>query len=136
MARRPRIKSRAGDAVGYGKPPRHTQFKPGQTGNPKGRPKGSLSIATILAATLREQVAVNEGGRHRQITKLEAAVKQIVNKAASGDQGAIRFLIGLTQVVEAQFDAHAARAELAEDDQKIMAGLLARLQKLSTGGSK
>lgn len=136
MAKRIRVKPRASAEVGYGKPPRHTQFRPGQSGNPKGRPKGSLNIATILAAALREQVAVNEGGRRRFITKLEAAIKQIVNKAASGDPGAIRFLIGLTQVVEAQFDAQAARAELAEDDQKIMAGLLARLQKLSTGGSK
>ena len=136
MTKRARTKRPPHALVGYKRPPRATQFKPGQSGNPKGRPKGSLNIANVLAKTLREQVAVNEGGRHRKITKLEAAVKQIVNKAAGGDAGAIRFLIGLTQVVEAQFDAQEARSELPEDDKKVLAGLLARLQKLPTGDSK
>lgn len=134
MANRLRLKHRLGDEIGYGKPPRHTQFKKGQSGNPKGRPRGSLNVATILARTLREQVTVNEGGRRRTISKLEAAVKQIVNKAATGDAGAIRFLLGLTQMVEAQLDAKEPKAELPEDDRKVMAGLLARLQRMSTGG--
>ena len=135
MAKRIRLKRRAGDEVGYGKPPRETQFEKGQSGNPKGRPRGSLNLVTILARTLREQVVVNERGRRRTITKLEAAVKQIVNKSAAGDAAAIRFLLGLTQMVEAQFDAQAARTEIPEDDRKVMAGLLARLQNVSSQGS-
>ena len=136
MTKRFRPKRRSPEEVGYKRPPRASQFKPGQSGNPKGRPKGSLNIANVLAQTLREQVQVNEGGRRRTITKLEAAIKQAVNKAAGGDSAAIRFLIGLTQVVEAQFDAQEVRDELPEDDKKVMAGLLARLQKLPTGESK
>ena len=136
MTKRLRPKRRSREEVGYKRPPRASQFKPGQSGNPKGRPKGSLNNASVLAQTLREQVQVNEGGRRRTITKLEATVKQAVNKAAGGDSAAIRFLIGLTQVVEAQFDAQEVRDELPEDDKKVMAGLLARLQKLPTGESK
>ena len=135
MRKPPQSKSTAAQAVGYGKPPKDTQFKPGQSGNRKGRPKGSLNIATILARTLREQVAVNEGGRRRSISKLEAAVKQIVNKAATGDAAAIRFLIGLTQMVETQFEPQGPPAELPENDRKVMASLLARIQNVSVGGN-
>ncbi len=134
MAKRILPKYRVTEEVGYGQPPRRTQFKKGQSGNPKGRPRGSLNIATILARTLREKVTVNENGHRRMITKLEAAVKQIVNKAAAGDAASIKFLLGLAQVVEAQIDtAQGARAELPEDDRKVMAGLLARLQAVSSG---
>ena len=135
MADRIRIRHRTSVEAGYCKPPRHTQFKQGQSGNLKGRPRGSLNIARILARTLREKVTVNENGRRRTITKLEAAVKQIVNKSAAGDAAAIKFLLGLTQMVEAQFDAQGARTELPEDDRKVMAGLLARLQNVSSEGS-
>jgi hypothetical protein len=94
MAKRTTDKGRAAGEVGYGRPPRASQFKPGQSGNPKGRPKGSLNVATVLERTLREKLVINEGGRRREITKLEAAVKQLTNKAASGDARALRLLVG------------------------------------------
>ena len=85
----------SGPPVGYRKPPAHTRFKKGQSGNPKGRPKGSLNLSTVLVRTLREQVVINEGGQRKTVTKLEAAVKQLANKAASGDLGALRQLFML-----------------------------------------
>jgi hypothetical protein len=86
--------------VGYGKPPKRRQFKEGQSGNPKGRPKGSRNIGTVLEKTLRESVVINENGRRRTISKLEAAVKQLVNGAASGDLPAFRILASLASVGE------------------------------------
>ncbi|MGO9451557.1 MAG: DUF5681 domain-containing protein [Candidatus Binataceae bacterium] len=79
--------------VGYGKPPRLTQFKKGQSGNPKGRPRGSKNATTLLKEALSEQVVITENGRRRTITKKEAIVTQIVNKAASGDHRAIQLLL-------------------------------------------
>src|SRR5690348_671708 len=76
--------------VGFGKPPKKTRFVKGQSGNPKGRPKGAKSLATILNDAGRQLVQVNEKGRTRQITKLQAIVIQLINEAAKGNLKAIR----------------------------------------------
>jgi Family of unknown function (DUF5681) len=70
-------------SVGYGRPPQHTQFRKGQSGNPKGRRRGSKNLATVLLDSAHEPVTVNEGGRRKSITKLEAMSKQLANKAVS-----------------------------------------------------
>src|SRR5215472_13361203 len=66
--------------VGYGKPPRHTRFKKGQSGNPRGRPRDSKNLKTLLNDALDEPVVVTEEGRRRKITKREAIVTQLVNR--------------------------------------------------------
>ena len=79
--------------VGRGKPPQKTQFKKGQSGNPKGRPKGSKNFKSTINTELNRKVAVNEEGRRKRITKREAIAKQLVNKAAAGDPKAIPVLM-------------------------------------------
>jgi hypothetical protein len=79
--------------TGYGKPPRHTRFQKGRSGNPKGRPRGSKNSATLLMEALHEPVIIRENGRRKKITKLQAIVKQIVNKAASGNHRSIELLL-------------------------------------------
>jgi Family of unknown function (DUF5681) len=78
--------------VGYGRPPVAHQFKKGQSGNPTGRRKGSLSVEPLVLKELKRLVVVQEGGRRRSISKLEAAAKQVANKAASGDFRSLKFL--------------------------------------------
>ena len=51
------------DKIGYGRPPVHSRFKPGQSGNPRGRPKGSLNFETDLKRTLQAPVTLNEWGQ-------------------------------------------------------------------------
>lgn len=130
MRKKLRLKYRAGEGVGYGKPPEATRFKPGQSGNPRGRPQGSLNVATVLARTLREQLVVTEDGRRKRISKLEAAVKQLTNKAATGDARAIHLLLGLTQAAENRPGATPPTPEvLPEADRQVMQHLLARIQR-------
>ncbi len=81
--------------VGYGKPPEHSRFKKGQSGNPRGRAKGSKNLATVLSETLDETVTVTENGRRRKISKREALAKQLVNRAAQGDAKTIQICLRL-----------------------------------------
>src|SRR4029077_17541326 len=67
--------------VGYGKPPRHSQFVKGQSGNLRGRPAGAKNLKTLLSKALNELVIVTENGGRRKISKREAIVTQLVNRA-------------------------------------------------------
>ena len=123
------------ETVGYGHPPTRTRFQKGRSGNPRGRPKGALNLATVLARTLQEPVVITAQGRKKTITKFEAAVKQLVNKAASGEGRAIAQLLALVQVVESQVDAQdPATQPLPEVDQQVMARMLRRLTRQAQEG--
>jgi hypothetical protein len=73
-----------GYEVGYGRPPVHTRFKPGQSGNPKGRPKGSKSPKAVLEEVLARPITIIEGGRRRTIKQVEAILMALAAKALRG----------------------------------------------------
>lgn len=86
--------SKSGDyAVGKGRPPVHTRFQPGQSGNPRGRPKGAVGVKAMLWATLQKKVVVTENGRERQITTFQYILRKLSNDAALGKPHAVRALI-------------------------------------------
>jgi hypothetical protein len=64
--------------VGYRQPPLATRFRPGSSGNPRGRPRGARNLGTIIASALGEKVQATEDGRTRCISKFEATIKQLV----------------------------------------------------------
>lgn len=78
--------------VGYGRPPKHTRFKKGQSGNPKGRAARSRNVKTIVTQVLDEVVSIREGGRERKVTRFEALVRIVVSRAFKGDQKAFSAL--------------------------------------------
>ena len=115
--------------VGYGKPPASTRFKKGRSGNPKGRPKGALNLASLFMKALREPVVISEHGQRKTVTKLQAALKQLVNKAASGDLRALRQLVELACDAEAkQNSAPAQLPDVGELDREVMEGIVRRFQ--------
>jgi hypothetical protein len=81
--------------VGYKKPPSRTRFRPGQSGNPKGRPKGSRNLKTELEEELQERIAVREGGARRTISKQRAMLKGLTAKAVQGDPRTANLLLNL-----------------------------------------
>ena len=117
-----------GYRIGYGKPPKATQFKKGNSGNPRGRPKGRRNLATDLAAELNEHVTVREEGRSRRISKQRALIKSLMAKALQGDVRATTAFLALyarviTEIPEEQADA------LETDELQILRRFAPRLLK-------
>lgn len=82
--------------VGYKKPPIHSRWKKGQSGNKKGRPKKKLGLSDIekaLDEALSESLAVNDNGTVRKIKKLKALAIQTVNKALKGHHPSANLLM-------------------------------------------
>lgn len=112
--------------IGYGKPPTHSQFKPGQSGNPRGRAKGTPNLKTDLAEELGERIHVREGNRERSISKQRAMVKALMAKALKGDTRAMALLITLiAKHIEPDL-AVAGDTELSPNDQQILEDFLER----------
>jgi len=76
--------------VGYGRPPEASRFQKGKSGNPRGRPKRDPSIAAVVRRISNQKVKTNGQSGEQYMTKLEAMMTQLVNKAASGDLKAVR----------------------------------------------
>jgi Family of unknown function (DUF5681) len=84
--------------VGYGKPPRNTQFQKGISGNPKGRPKKTLDFHHELLRESRSSVIINENGKRRRVSKHKLVIKQLIHKAVSGNVPALRAYLGHYQI--------------------------------------
>jgi alkylhydroperoxidase/carboxymuconolactone decarboxylase family protein YurZ len=81
--------------VGYGKPPKGTRFQPGQSGNRRGRPAGSRNWGEVLEEEMRTPIDVSDGGRRRKLPKGQVALRQVANKAATGDLKALSLAVEL-----------------------------------------
>jgi len=79
--------------VGYGKPPKRSQFPKGTSGNRKGRPKGQKSSNDLFETILRERVRVRVNDRDRTITMKEAILRRLVTEAAKGNRRALMAVI-------------------------------------------
>ena len=121
--------------VGYGKPPRHSRFKEGRSGNPQGRPPRSRNMATLLAKALSQRVAVTENGRRRTITKLEVIVAQLVNKSAAADPRSMTMLIGLLQELDAAETTRRPEPDVfAQADERVLQSLRERMEAAGVAG--
>src|SRR2546430_8300826 len=115
--------------VGPGKPPLHTRFKKGQSGNPRGRP--AKNLPALLIAALNEPVFVTTDGRRRKITKREAVVAQLVNRSASADLRATKMLIDMLKDIEkkAGMMPPAEPPKFTAADEEVLDHFVARLRR-------
>ena len=104
--------------VGYRKPPTVTRFKPGKSGNPKGRPKGIRNFRSDLKATLVQPVKLTREGRPHRISTQEAVLLRLREKALSGDARALDRLIALAQAYND--DEVPTSSVLTEDDSALV----------------
>ena len=126
---------RSGYDIGYGKPPPHSRFKAGVSGNPSGRKKGLRSLKTDLEAELLETITVTENGRILKLSKQQLVIKALTAKAAKGDTKAIGQLIDLIRDifglgVESSID----RDHVSADDEEVIQAYMARSRPVEPGG--
>jgi hypothetical protein len=116
--------------VGFGKPPKHTRFKPGQSGNPKGRKPGSKNVMTLLEETLFDPVKVRENGKVRRVPAIQACLLNLRNQAIKGDPKALDRVVRLASLYHGAQPERSNAAPAEAVDQATDLALLQELQRI------
>ncbi len=125
---RPRAPEEASYEIGYGKPPKNTRFKPGQSGNPRGRPRGQRNLRTAVRDALEEKVIIREGDRTRSVPRMDAIIRVTFNNALRGDAKAVAAFIQLVRsigLMDEEPESSSAES-IRADDKAILAGFFER----------
>src|SRR6516162_2986385 len=110
-----------GFAVGYKKPPRHSRFQPGQSGNPRGRQKGVRNLAIDVKRTLEVPVRLNDQGKARRVSTQEAALLRLREKALKGDPRSLAQFLELAKIFNNSNAVESTSGgTLAVEDQAIL----------------
>lgn len=120
--------SRDSYKVGYRRPPKTTRFKAGESGNPKGRPKGAKNVATIWHDELNALVTVTENGKRKKLCKRQALIKQQVNKALGNDPKAAALVVGQMNRFEENGSAGPALDLSRFQDTGLIANIVERIR--------
>jgi hypothetical protein len=112
--------------VGYGKPPKHTRFKPGQSGNPKGRPKGTRNFKTDVKAMLNAPVRITRNGKPRKVSTQEAGLLCVRERALSGHAKELGLLLDLAKTFNSE--ELTVTSALSADDTKLLELFMQRVK--------
>lgn len=133
------VKKGAGGSyeIGYKKPPEAHRFKPGQSGNPNGRPKGTRNLKTDLMEELSERILVREGEREIRVSKQRALIKSQVNRGIKGDNRAADKIFELYLKLKGiEDEAAQAGLPLSSEEQEVLRALEARILRRAHGGRR
>jgi hypothetical protein len=122
------------DTVGYKRPPREHQFRPGQSGNPSGRPKGARNFKSELREELSELVTVRDGDREIEVSKQRALIKSLVAAAIDGNQRAAASVLAMC--VRMLTDAEDDEAIESVEDRDIVEAFTKRKKRVAAAGVK
>ena len=111
-------------AVGYGRPPKATQFKKGESGNPKGRPKGSRTVGAVLQDILQQRIAVTENGKTRRLPALEVMLRRLANDAMRNEPIALKLMLSLFDRYGESPETGIRLDEVLAEDKAILANFL------------
>jgi hypothetical protein len=115
-------------AIGYGKPPTTSRFKPGKSGNAKGRPKGQKNLKTLIRQAMTAMISVQEGTSSRKVSKLEGVVLRQLQSALKGDDRSAMAVMKIATQLGILDEAADAGAEtmLSPSDERILHELVER----------
>ena len=111
--------------MGYKRPPKAYQFEPGQSGNPRGRPKGTRNLSTDLAEISSRRISIRENGKERRISRQEAMLLSLYAKALHGDVKAATSIVNMLMKLSPQVGPP-PRTSISETDELIVEGFLRR----------
>lgn len=124
---------RADYEVGYGRPPKATRFKPGQSGNPKGRKRKPRSLKDEMRSIMKKPIAIKENGQTKRMPLQKVTLRSVAKKAAQGDLRAASFVINLMNSEEADKTDILDAKSLSPEDQKLFDEMMQELD--SSDGS-
>ena len=117
-------------AVGYGRPPVASQFKPGTSGNLKGRPKGAKNLKSLIREAMIASIPIQEGEKTRRVTRLEGVVLRQIQSALKGnDKSAMAVLKMALQLGLLQDSSDSGEISLGREDERILNELLTRSRR-------
>lgn len=119
--------------VGYRKPPKTTRFKPGRSGNPRGRPKGSRNFKTDLLEELDDKIRVSMDGRGRTLSKRQALLKQLVTDALKGQWKARQLVVGLMAGLDRDSEGMTSEEGSPDTERVIFERSIARMGYVKKG---
>ena len=107
---------------GFCLPPKEHQYQKGQSGNPNGRPRGARNRNTIVREQMNRKITLTSpDGNSRRISTKEGIIKKQINKALQGNTESAKWMIELSDVADAEYEAmSAAREHLNHDDKLIL----------------
>lgn len=109
------------EAVGYGNPPKHSQFKKGQSGNAKGRPRGKRNMASLVSDVLAQKVTITANGKRKRVSSETALLLRLREKALGGDLRALQILLSLRAAHIPDAEGAADHGLMAAEDMAILA---------------
>jgi hypothetical protein len=115
--------------VGYARPPASGRFKPGDVGNPKGRPKKKKTVGQIIEDGMMKRITLEENGRSRKVTVQELILLNVMRSAARGDLAAVRVLFAMKERYQDSSATILNPSDLEAEDRKIIEEHLAELRR-------
>jgi len=110
--------------IGFGRPPKANRFKPGKSGNPRGRPKGSRPVGAVLQQILGQRIAVTENGKTRRLPALEVMLRRLANDAMRNDPPALKLILTLVDRYGESGESTLSVDEILSEDHAILAKYL------------
>jgi Family of unknown function (DUF5681) len=114
-------------AVGYGRPPGASRFKPGTSGNPKGRPKGRKNLKTLIREAMTASILIQEGQKTRRVSRIEGVMLRLLQSGLKGNEKSAMTVLKMAQLLGLlQDSSESSEIALSSEDERILGELFAR----------